>query len=205
MEIEELQTALDDILPWRREELTRAKFLANNAIALEDKNYLCRAWIVLMYAHCDKFLKESTELYLQYLQSANDTNYRADLLWLLIKGKTIFQEDKENKKYKSFNDYLTFQDTTIFADIIDYSQSSENFNYFRLRALCDWIMQIKYDHDKYRGFCDKLVKARNKIAHGEKLHSNSLEYCDILHHDTMEFMSSLADKIIESAIMYSRL
>lgn len=199
VKVEILQSSIDEKLAWRKAELTRANFLAKTAHIQEDKDYLCRAWLLLMYAHCDKFLKECMELYLTYLQSTNNRQYRADLIWLMIKGQKNLQ-DKEN--YKTLNNYTPSREDSFFADTIKHFQGMENFNYYKLRALCDWVMQINYEHDKFHGFCEKLVNVRNKIAHGEKSRTNSLEFCNQFHEDTINLLDSLADKIIETAIAH---
>lgn len=74
MDTTKLQQALDDSLSWRKQELQQAKFLAEEA-SNTTRAYLCRAWTLVMYAHCDRFIKEASKLYLSHLKEFPKESY----------------------------------------------------------------------------------------------------------------------------------
>jgi hypothetical protein len=64
-----LQESLVGSSSWRIKEIILARDLALDAEQkgeTEALRYLCRAWIVILYAHCDQFLKESVRLYIDF-------------------------------------------------------------------------------------------------------------------------------------------
>jgi hypothetical protein len=83
----ELQHHLDELSAWRKDELSLARSLAEQATDTAVRTYLCRAWTLIMYAHCDNFLKKSTEHYVNYIRDHMPNNYRVDTMWLIFKGK----------------------------------------------------------------------------------------------------------------------
>ena len=100
MNINELLNSLDNLSAWRKKELLQAHSLARNASNNDTIRYLCRAWVLVMYAHCDNFLKESTRTYLEYLKSNINiiprTRYKQELL-VNIKRKNYSNQNNINR------------------------------------------------------------------------------------------------------------
>jgi hypothetical protein len=194
-----LQKKLDDLSAWKKKELSQAYFLAENAKNDEEKKYLCRAWVLIMYAHCDNFLKESSKLYLMYARINQIANYRPELVWLVMKGKENITDGAKDKYqslicYESQNKWALFDEALLVSTL-----NSRSFKYKSLRFLCDWILQVSFEHDEMSDFCDKLEKKRNEIAHGEEAYIDDVADCLLWHTKTMKFFDDLKDSLISHA------
>lgn len=104
MDILDLQNKLDSLTAWRKSELFQAHFLAENAHNDDAKRYLCRVWVLMMYAHCDNFLKESTKIYLNYAKSNFVTSCDIKLIWLVMRRRENITGGAEDK-YKPLSDF----------------------------------------------------------------------------------------------------
>jgi MAE_28990/MAE_18760-like HEPN len=83
----QLQQCLDELSAWRKDELTLARALAEQATNSAARTFLCRAWTLIMYAHYDNFLKRATEYYVQFIKDRIPGDYRVDSMWLIFKGR----------------------------------------------------------------------------------------------------------------------
>jgi hypothetical protein len=199
MDILALQSKLDQQAAWRKRELYQARSLANSAGNDEAQKYLCRVWVMILYAHCDNFLKESAKHYIKYLQLNRSQNYKPELIWLAMKGKeaiTVASEDT----YLDFNAFsqvepYKFMDEKLLNTIFD----QRSFQYKSLRFICDWVLQIKFNHSKLSAFCNIIKETRDSIAHGEERYIETVEDCLPWHATTIEFIDSLKDSLIENA------
>lgn len=201
MHITDLLGKLDALSAWRKKELSQARFLAENAKNEEARRYLCRVWVLVMYAHCDNFLKESTRIYLEYLKCNINklTKYKKELMWSIVKGPNLL--GAAENKYKSINDCFqnaknVFFDENVTSQILTIG----SFDYKLLRYYCDWILQINFNHSNFRDFCKVLKDKRNRIAHGEESYVNLPDDCLPWHIKTIKFIDLLKDALIENAI-----
>ncbi len=200
MNITELLAKLDASSAWRKKELIQASFLAGNAKNEEARRYLCRAWVLVMYAHCDNFLKESVRVYLEYLKYnlSEASKYKQELMWLILKGSNLSNSSDEKYKsmtalYESTGDI--FFDKTVISQILKIG----NFNYKLLRCYCDWILQIDFNHNEFCNFCVTLKEKRDSIAHGEESYVELPNDCLPWHTNTMKFIDLLKDSLVEGA------
>lgn len=199
MDILELQDKLDELSAWRKRELFHASSLAENAKNDEAQRYLCRVWVLIMYAHCDNFLKEASKQYIEFVKSNPSKNYRPELMWLVMKGKDALTEGSLDT-YKSINDY-NGDNREIFFKVILGPQifKERSFKYKSLRFFCDWILQIDFNHQELSSFCDALEKKRNSIAHGEEAYIDKIEDCLPWHKNTVDFIDSLKESLLNNA------
>lgn len=200
MDIIDLLNKLDYLTAWRKRELSQAQFLAENAKNKDSRRYLCRAWVLMIYAHCDNFLKESTRAYLEYLKFnlKSMTDYKYDLMWLVIRAKDNIIKASD-AKYVSLNDYYS-KDCELYFDevLITETLKKESFKYRWLRYFCDWVLQINFDHGEFSDFCERIKEKRDSIAHGEESYIDSTADCLVWHKKAIEFMDSLKDSLIEN-------
>ncbi len=196
MDSKTLQDELFSLSEWRKKELSQARSLAETATSEDAKRYLARAWVLIMYAHCDNFLTKATEFYLDYAKYNHLNNYKPELIWLLVNGKNIKGMIEANVKYKSPKDCLTDK-----IELIGGSKNfinEKSFSYATLRFFCDWVLQIEYAHLEMQAFCKTLAEKRNAIAHGEEAYIEKVDDCLEWHNKTIEFMDSLTTSIINS-------
>lgn len=104
MDTLQLSNQLDSLSAWRKRELIQAYFLTENAHNDESRRYLCRAWVLMMYAHCDNFLKESAKLYIAYCKANSTANCKLELIWLALRGKENITFGSA-EEYRSFDNY----------------------------------------------------------------------------------------------------
>lgn len=198
MNIIEFLSKLDSLSAWRKVELAEARFLAENAKNKKSCDYLCRVWVLIMYAHCDNFLKESSRLYLVYLQHNINvlSNSKKKLIWLLTQGHKIF---KEPRKFKSMSEVFNDNQTSFFDEkIVDSALRNGSFSYELLTYCCDWILQIDFDHVKFGDFCKILKNKRDCIAHGEEAYVTLPDDCLPWHDKAIEFIDSFKDALVKS-------
>ena len=200
MDTIELLVKLDELSGWRKKELIQAQYLAENSSNVESTRYLCRVWVLIMYAHCDSFLKQAASAYFQYLKLNFDsiTDYKHDLIWFLTHAENNFIAT--DKKYKSFDLYMNGDENFFFSDhIVKSVLNNSSFSYKHLRNYCDWLLQIKFPYSEIQFFCRKLKENRDKISHGEEVYIDSPEDCKQWNKDTIDFIDKLKNAIIEKA------
>lgn len=200
MDILVFQSELDALTSWRKRELIQAHFLAENAQNDEARQYLCRAWVLMMYAHCDNFLKEATKLYLKFSQTAEHSSCKAELIWLTMRAKEIVT-DASTENYKSLRAFSAADGWSLIDDgLMREIFNKHSFKFKFLRFICDWVLQVDYGYIVFRDFCDHLKKKRNSIAHGEGSYVDDISDCLHWHEMTITFIDTLKDAIINSAI-----
>jgi MAE_28990/MAE_18760-like HEPN len=192
----ELQRHLDELSAWRKDELSLARSLAEQATDIASKKYLCRAWTLVMYAHCDNFLKNATQRYVEYIKDHMPTNYRVDTMWLLFKGKehVTYAGQEYLSPFLQEAHFATYF-STITSDVV-FKQRS--FGYKTLRFFCEWVLQIQFAHSEKKWFCESLERKRNAIAHGEEAYIDDIQDCVKWHEDTIKLMDDLKDAILSA-------
>jgi hypothetical protein len=148
-----LQKELDTLSIWRKRELIQAHTLAENATTNTAKRYLCRAWVLMMYALCDNFLKEATKLYLNYCEKSTPRAIKLEMIWLALRGKENITEGAVGN-YRSFSSYniatgWDFYDEKLLNEIF----KKKSFQYSFLRFISDWVLQVDFDHENMMDFC----------------------------------------------------
>ena len=195
MNIVEFQAILDDLSSWRKDELATARYLAEMSSDAQSKKYLCRAWTVMMYAHCDNFLSKTVQHYIEFIKQDLPKNYRPDLVWLIFEGK-------DNAKYASKSYLSPFKKgdnlDVYFKAISSDAALGRNFNYNSLRFLCEWVIQIPFEYKNWEAFCKILTRRRNDIAHGEETYIDDISLCVDWHEKTLKFIDDLKDTIISN-------
>ena len=200
MDVSKLQVRLDEQSAWRKKEISQAHNLATSAGNEEERKYLCRSWVLILYAHCDSFLKEASRSYLEYLKKNIDDAYRPELTWLALQDKRFFFDG--GKSYMSCmafnqqeNPYMLLDDNFDKAIF-----TNKSFEYKYLRFMCDWGLQISFEYESMKGFCQTLKEKRNRIAHGEEVYIGVEEDCLPWHHKTVYFIDVLKDTLLDNAL-----
>ncbi len=199
MDILQLSNQLDSLSAWRKRELIQAYFLTENAHNDESKRFLCRAWVLMMYAHCDNFLKESAKLYIAYCKANSTENCKLELVWLALRGKENITFGSA-EEYRSFDNYsATDRWALINNALMNEIFKKRSFQYKSLRFVCDWVLQIHYDHESLSDFCERLKAKRDSIAHGEESYVEDVSDCLHWHRETIRFIDELKDALVDAA------
>lgn len=199
MDILDLERELSASLSWRKLELQQAKFLAEQA-GDSDRPYLCRAWTLVMYAHCDQFVKEASRSYLRYLQHHHRVGYDYWSIWRAFRAKEIMLKASDGDNFKQVTvpdkiDKLKLIEAISDGSVID----SGSFNYKRLRFMTTFVLQIDFDFIEYKAFCDTLKIRRDEIAHGEKSVVREVSDCIAWHEPTLRLMNKLTDGVLNAS------
>lgn len=199
MNIQALESELETSVSWRKQELQQARFLATEATDL-DRPYLCRAWTLVMYAHCDQFLKETARTYLNYLQNNPRVSYDYFAIWRAFKSKQLMLEAKDGDNFEQLINPDNIEKKLLIKSISDKSViESGSFNYKRLRFFVAFILQIEFSFVDYKGFCNTLKIRRDEIAHGEQSTVQQVSDCLAWHVPTLQLLDGLVDGVLEAA------
>lgn len=196
MNILDLEAELSDTLSWRKHELQQAKFLAEEA-GDSDRPYLCRAWTLVMYAHCDQFLKEVSRSYIRYLKSNPIENYDYWSIWRAFRAKEIMLSAADGENFEKVVTPTKLDKSQLLDAISDDSiLESGSFSYKRLRFVSTFVLQIDFGFIEYKGYCRTLKIRRDEIAHGEQSVVREVEDCIAWHDPTLGLLDGLADGVI---------
>lgn len=199
MDILDLEGELSESLSWRKHELQQAKFLAEQA-GDSDRPYLCRAWTLVMYAHCDQFLKEASRSYLRYLQHHPRAGYDYWSIWRAFRAKEIMLSAADGANFEQVTIPDQIDKSKLIASIADDSViESGNFNYKRLRFVTTFVLQIDFDFVEYKAFCGTLKTRRDEIAHGEQSIVREVSDCTAWHYPTVRLMDGLVDGVLNAS------
>ncbi len=199
MDYEEFQSAAWESVAWRKHELQQARYLAQNATEV-NLPYLCRAWTLVMYAHCDQFTKELSRLYLEFIKNNPSESYDYWSIWQAFRAKKLMLEGADGQNYESAlrprqNDKSKLIDVIAHKTVLD----SGNFSYKRLRFIVNFVLQIDFDCASYKGFCMTLKAKRDEIAHGEKSLIAEVDDCVNWHEPTLMLLDSVLDCVLDKA------
>jgi hypothetical protein len=198
----ELQAQLDAIRAWRKIELSHARSVAERHKSSAELPYLCRAWTMMIYAHCDQALKMVAKEYLNFLGEVPRPGYDYKTVWLAFYGKEALRNSSDSRfelcratDEKSSQIMLSnVNGKDVFASV--------NFSYPLLRFYIDWIIQIPFNHVEYKGFCATLKEKRDGIAHGEEISIRTIEDCLAWHEPAVSLLDGLVDATIDAALKH---
>lgn len=205
MNIEDLQAKLDNIRAWRKIELSHARSVAERHRSAAELPYLCRAWTLMIYAHCDQALKLICREYLNFLISNPRENYSYKTVWLSFFGKDAIKNGSETRFAMRKEDGSEIR-LNIIANILGNEVfNSGSFSYKQLRFFTEWILQSAFDHETYKAFCATLKEKRDSIAHGEETDVRDIDDCLAWHTPAIELLDNLVETTIDEALQHKRL
>ena len=203
--IEKVQETLDEDSVWRKRELGTLKAILQSEATRDHEQLLfCRASITLAYAHWEGFTKNGIRTVLKYVSDLEiklaDIN---DGLLAHSLHKKIQSSSKENSSAA-----LTQFVRAIRKGSENFLSNRKNFNKQSLdeKVFRNLMTEIGIECDTILsampGVTDisigaRLVKRRNKIAHGERLDPEKIECIKIL-----ETVQVLIDVIKDNLIKY---
>lgn len=195
---------IDSFRSWRKLELSSARSLAEQYRGRVEEGYLCRSWVMMIYAHCDQALKEISKEYLSFLADHPRDDYDYRTPWMIYFGK-------EAAHHVSVRRYTLCSDASPQTKAAQLSGikgdevfKSGNFKYSRLRFFMEWIVQARFDHQKYKGFCDTLKEKRDMIAHGELYYIKGVDDCLSWHLPAINLIDELCEVTMSVAETHCR-
>lgn len=155
---------------WRRKEIFNLERIIKRENNEEVKNNLIRATIVLLYAHLEGFIKESSMLYIYHLslKKINLSELPEEIKALFIINNFNLTSGINFRKVVDLVKEIESFDKTAFTISKSYKVNTKsNLNF---KVFSEILTIIGLDEKNYinkKGTVDLLVELRNNIAHGE--------------------------------------
>jgi hypothetical protein len=194
---------IDNEIAWRKKELS---YLKGNVKENSPhyKTHL-RSAIVLLYAHWEGFVKNSCELYLNYIktQKLNYSELTENIIALSLKYnlKDFEQTNKMTIHCQMVDFLLNNLNRRATIPNNDIIKTGSNLNSNILKEI---LTTVGLDYNAYElknNLLDSvLLKSRNSIAHGEYLDLNEVDYNE-LHSEILAIMDDIKNKLSNAIIM----
>lgn len=170
--LSEMQTALDQEMAWRIKEIGVFKVGAGSN-GPQRKPYI-RAGVALLYAHWEGFIKNSSEIYLSYVESRAlpYRDLKSCFVVFGLKGKinTLVESRKSLPNIEAIDFILSQMGETAKLKISSAVNTESNLT---SRVFSNIAGSLDIDtspyETKFHLIDSSLVDRRNKVAHGEFL------------------------------------
>lgn len=204
--VEDLEDRLDQGLAWRKRELSIIRGMVQNQTASTPKSeFVIRSGVAMLYAHWEGFIKESSELYAHFVASQRlaYADLSSNFLALAMK-KQLHEAEMTSKatRYSKVAEFflsgLNSQCRISYAQLID---TQANLSSAVLREIvCMLGLSYSYFETKEKLIDERLVSARNHVAHGEHLVPDIEGFLE-LHQEILTIMEVFRNQISNAAAM----
>ncbi|MFF2394748.1 MAE_28990/MAE_18760 family HEPN-like nuclease [Nocardia sp. NPDC058114] len=201
---ESLYDSIYKDLLWRRREVVLFNSQLDK-IGVEFQKALLRSSVALLYAHWEGFVKNSCGLYLSYLSTKNISfqELRPELAALSIRGRmTNAVLAKKTSVHAELVRHIrenASERASIPTDS-DAIRTESNLSYPVLVEILTTVGCNPNLYSKYSDLIDdQLVRARNRIAHGEQSYIRRPEW-ESLSGQILWLMNDIATQIMNAAV-----
>jgi hypothetical protein len=201
--LEQLEDAMDVEMSWRIKELLFVRFEARSAASAVQETHI-RAGIALLYAHWEGFVKRSTTALLDHVAQRRIRYDQLSPSFLAAALKSQMTEIAESKAARPHNDFAYF----LIADLGTEAsfntaalvRTESNLSSAVLRDITSRCAIPFGDFELRENLIDqRLVHARNQIAHGERYAIPSMTDFLDLHLEVAELLTDYRDRVLEVA------
>ncbi|MDF2369775.1 MAG: MAE_28990/MAE_18760 family HEPN-like nuclease [Rhizobiaceae bacterium] len=198
--LNEMQDALDQEMGWRIKEI--GVFKVGAGTNGPQRKPFIRAGVALLYAHWEGFIKNSSEIYLSYVESRALPYRELKSCFAVfgLKGKinTLVEGRKSLANVEAMDFIFSQMDETAKLQISAAVKTESNLTstVFNNIALSLDIKTSPYE-TKFHLIDSSLVDRRNKIAHGEFLDIKGSDFSTLV--DEMLGLMRLFKTDIENA------
>jgi hypothetical protein len=202
--LEQLNQRLTDDLIWRKKEISDLKSLIETKnFSTSKHNALLRSGVMLLYAHWEGYIKTAATSYLEFVVRQKLTYEELAINFVAIAMKTKLNEANETNKATVFTEVTDFmlnqmnQKSSIpYEDLVS---TASNLNSSILREIvCLLGLDYSFYETKEVIINEKLLKRRNRIAHGEYLSLDRDEYQQ-LHDEILAMMENFRTQVENNA------
>lgn len=198
----ELSSYLDAELAWRRKELAIVKNYIPDE-ANPKQNAALRFNVPILYAHFEGFVKQSTELYLNFVANKflKHCELQSQFITLSLAKKVGLLELRNIEDRTKVIDFILQngeKKSNIQTKNVIQTKSNLRYNVFKEIIFTIGIEEGNFS--KYETLINDLVDARNYIAHGDflKVDKNTFE---IMYKDIQQIMIDLKTEIENCATL----
>lgn len=205
--IDELQDAIDREMAWRKHELIALKVNISQA-RLFAKDTALRSGIALLYAHWEGSVKNIASYYLSYVSNLSLSYNKLKSNFLAISIKEQLKQFEETGKTTLqtciINEILHSLDRKSCIPQEGIIKTNSNLNSQIFIEIMATIGLDCIQYENYYNLLDEvLLNMRNKIAHGERIESLSLDekrYNEI-HEKILSLMNIFASQVSNAATL----
>lgn len=180
--LDELLDFSDKELAWRKKEITLAFSNYVDSKNEIQKNYYMRVFIMLLYSHWEGYIKSVSSAYINYIVnkklrfSALKQNFIAAGLSSKVDNNFSIKNIRhKNEMVKLLLQNLSQEKFTGDSDVIIDTES--NLNIDVLEKICITVgVDINLLDIQKIWLDERLLKYRNKIAHGERMNSQEITF-----------------------------
>lgn len=197
---DDLSAQLDAEIAWRRKELNLIKnYIPDKSSLIQDATI--RFSVPILYAHFEGFVKQTTEMYLNYVATRylKNSDLQSQFVVLSLTKKINLLEVKNIQDKTKIIDFI-INESQKKANILTKNVIQTKSN-LRFNVLRDILFIIGIGEDqflKYESLVDDLVDTRNHIAHGEFKKVDKPTF-DNMFEDIQQLMIDLKTEIENSA------
>lgn len=183
---EQLEYAIAEDIAWRKKELSEVKAIVqSNQTSAIRRKALIRSGVAMLYAHWEGFIKNSSQLYLEFVLSKRLTYRQLSSNFVAIAMKSKLNQAAQSSKASIFIPVCDFffnnldERCRFSPDNQVNTQSNLGSNVLKELTL---LLGLDYSFFETKEiFIDiKLVECRNIIAHGSYLIIDKDDFLDRL-------------------------
>ncbi|MBI5289474.1 MAG: hypothetical protein HY873_10940 [Chloroflexi bacterium] len=181
--LDQVTTAIDDDLAWRKRELTTAKFLWEGARE-KERDVALRAAAVLAYAHWEGFVKEAARVFLNFVQfqGLDYCDLQPGVIALTLRSQLKIAEDASRVAVHTSVVAFLVSDLKRAAEI-PWDTACSDIGNMTFQAFEDIARMLGIDCSRYatkaRLIDERLVRTRHLIAHGKRVPVTETEAAEI--------------------------
>jgi hypothetical protein len=200
--LRDLEDALDRGMSWRKKELTALKFAIDGATD-PTRPMLLRAGTALLYAHWEGFIKESGTAYVRFVAGQRPELSRMTANFVAVAlGDRISECGRAQAN--GIRAALVEQLRALGPERakIKWKGVIRTRSNLKATVLKEVVTTLGLDFAPYKRktktVIDRLVRARNVIAHGKGMQVGLAEY-DLLHTQTIELLDGFKSQVLDAA------
>lgn len=202
--LEHLEAALTEDLKWRKHEIVTWEQVAANA-RKHEQPALLRGGLALLYAHWEGYVKAACLLYLEYVSRKGLSlgDLRSELVAVAVRGRVqMLAEAKIPERHTELIE-LVRGEATVPANLPYESPTIRTFANLNFTTFASIMHSVGCDSSRHTlasfTIDNRLLRARNEIAHGRYEHVSLSDWQDIRDR-VVPILDDLREQLIDAAV-----